>query len=75
MKIVLKRCTGEQEAIATVKLPETLANLTVFVFELVRFVHDDILPFELEELVHAGAHTFKRRETHVELAWLQMVLE
>ena len=47
MKIVLERCASEQEAIATVELPETLANLTVFVFELVRFVHDHILPFKL----------------------------
>ena len=75
MKIVLERCAGEQKAIATVELPEALANLTVFVFELVRFVHDDILPFELEQLVHTSAHAFKRRKTHVELAWLQMVLE
>ena len=75
MKIVLERSSGEQEAIATVELPETLANLTVFIFELVRFVHDHVLPFKLEELVHAGAHAFKCCETYVELAWLQMVLE
>mgnify|MGYP001124650259 CR=1 FL=1 len=75
VEVVLQRGTGEQEPIPAIELAEALGDLTVFIFELVGLVDNDVLPFELEKLIHAGPHTFESRQTDIELAGLELVFE
>lgn len=75
MQIVLEGSACQKEAIAAVELAETLGDLAVFVFQFVRLVHDDVLPLEAEELVHAGAHPLERGQAHVELSRQEVVLQ
>ena len=75
MQIVLERSTCEQESVATVELAEALRNLTVLILELVSLVNNDIFPFEAQKLGHASSHSFKCRQTHIKLAWQEMILE
>jgi len=44
MKVVLEWGSSEQQAISGVKLSKLLADLAFFVFELVGFVNDYVLP-------------------------------
>lgn len=75
MEIVLKRGARQQQAIATVKLAEPLRDLAVLILELVGLVDDDVFPLKLEQLVHAGSHTFERGEADIELARLKVVFQ
>ena len=38
-------------------------------------IHDDVLPFELEDLGHADTNSFERSETHIEFPWLQFIFQ
>ena len=75
MEVILQWCTGQKQAILAIKLTEALRDLTVLILQLVGLIDDDVLPLELEELIHAGSHYLERGQTHIELAWLQLVLE
>ena len=45
MKVVLERGSGEQQAVSRVELSKLLTDLALFIFELVRLINNDILPF------------------------------
>jgi len=75
VQVVLQGSTSQQESVSTVQLSEALGNLTVFVFELVSFVNNDILPLEVKQLGHARSHSFKGSQYHVKLSRQQVMLE
>ena len=61
MQVVLERCTGQEEAVPRIKLPETLGDLTLLVLDLVGLIDDDVLPLELEALGHGETNALESR--------------
>lgn len=61
MQVVLERRAGKKQALARVQFTEALRNLALLIFDFVRLIDDDILPFKFLERTHAHADAFKRR--------------
>lgn len=61
MQVVLERRAGKKQALARVQFTEALRNLALLIFDFVRLIDDDILPFKFLEGTHAHADAFKRR--------------
>lgn len=71
VKVVLEWSSCEQEPVFGVKLANSLASLTVFVFDLVGFVNYNIFPIKLLQWTHAEAYTLKSRDADIEFTWLE----
>lgn len=75
MEVVLKWRTCEENAVSGIEDTQSLRNLRILILELVSFINDEVLPFELLEGSHAEANTLKSCEADIELARMKIFLQ
>lgn len=74
MEVILKRSTSQEKSVVRIKLTKALRNNTFFVFNLVGFINDNVLPLPLLQRSHADSNTFKRGKTYIKLSRLDNVI-
>lgn len=54
---------------------QSLGDNTLFIFDFMSFIDNEVLPLELFELGHADPHAFESCNTHIEIARNESFLE